>query len=178
MGIINQEFYDRLYWNCLPFGENKFKSMGYITNIVEKFNKEEENNMGEIDNILQRYKKYQLEQIDFEADKNMKFLEESSDEFKIAEKIKKQALKELKKAFPDEDEKRLENYIYVSIECLDKTKKEIDIVIDVREDKIKKLEEKIKDVKAMIAMADIFDEKMKVLKNYNIIDKEGRINKC
>ena len=189
MGTINQNFYDTLYYkyktpeelvyhplsmtvNKLPdFNEQKEK-------FIKKIKKVEENNMEEIDNILERYERYQEANIDFECDKNLEFIRNSSDENKIAEKLQIQAIKELKKIYPEKEENNLKHLIYISIADSENTQKEINKLIDTRAEQLNKLKSKIKDVKAMIAIADLFDEKMQVLKSYDIIDEEGRINEC
>ena len=147
-----------------------------IMDTDKEMEKKKGDNMEKIDNILERYKKYQLKEIDRQCDEDIKFIRDTSDLAKIYDKLKTQAKKELIKLYPDKDYEEIENYIYISYENDNKCQKDINERVEYRDEKIGKIKQKIEDAKALIEIAETFEQKMEILKNYNIIDKEGRIN--
>lgn len=144
---------------------------------IKKDKKESENNnMEKINEILNLYKRNQMKEIDRQCDEDIKFIRETSDLAKIANKLKAQALKELNKLYPNKENK--DKLIDIFYNNTSETQKEIDKRIEDREEEYKKLNEKIDSVKALIAIAETFEQKMQILKNYEIINKEGIINIC
>ena len=145
-----------------------------IDKLDKKMKEWKGDNMGKIDNILERYKKYQIEKIDMEKDNDIEFVRKTSQIGQLAEKLQKQAEKELKKLYPDR--KNAQKLIAIFFENTDETQEAIEKIIEDRNNQIGNLERKLDDIKALIAIAETFEQKMEILKNYNIIDEEGKIN--
>lgn len=145
-----------------------------IKNKIKEMGKEKGDNMEKIDNILERYKKYQIDFIDADTETNIALIRENSEIGKLVKKIKKQFVKEIEKLYPEEKNK--ENLIHIKYVDIEDLRKEIDEEIENRNTRIEALNSDLADAKALIEIAETFEQKMEILKNYNIIDKEGRIN--
>lgn len=128
-----------------------------------------------INTILDRYKKYQIQHIDTETENNINFMRDTSDLAKIYKKLKEQSKKELMKLYPDIDYSLIESLIYISYDNDAKMRKDIDKIIEDRDEAIEEINNRITDVKALINLADSYYEKMEILKNYGIVDSEGKI---
>lgn len=126
----------------------------------------------EIDYILERYKRYQIARIDKQKDDDIDFIRESSDVGKIVNKLKTQAERELNKIYPDGTKKKIISIFFGNTE---KMQEDIDKILEARELQLEKLVKEIEDARALIQLANLFEEKMKILENYNIIDGEGKI---
>lgn len=167
-----------------PLSSIDYNPISTIANIDEiktkikdlKISEESEgDNMEKIDNILNLYKRYQIKEIDRQCDEDVKFIKETSELAKVKDKLEKQSKKELEKLYPDKDYKEIEHLIYISYECDDKTRKDIAERLDYRTEQLEKLEQKLDNVKALIDIAETFEQKMEILRNYEIIDEDGKI---
>ena len=137
-----------------------------------RMEKELDPKISEIGAILSRYYQYQIQKLDRNKDDEIKFVRETSDVGRIAKKLQQQAEKELKKLYPDGTKK---NIISVFYDNTEETQKDIDKIIEDRDEAIKEINNRITDVKALINLADSYYEKMEILKNYGIVDSEGKI---
>lgn len=145
-----------------------------IMDTDKEMGKKKGDNMEKIDNILERYKKYQIDFINADAETNIALIRENSEIGKLVKKIKKQFVKEIEKLYPEEKNK--ENLIDIKYVDTEDLRKEIDEEIENHNTRIEALNSDLADAKALIEIAETFEQKMEILKNYNIIDKEGRIN--
>lgn len=145
-----------------------------IKNKIKEMGKEKGDNMEKIDNILERYKKYQIDFIDADTKTNIALIRENSEIGKLVKKIKKQFVKEIEKLYPEEKNK--ENLIHIKYVDIEDLRKEIDEEIENRNTRIEALNSDLADAKALIEIAETFEQKMEILKNYKILDNEGRIN--
>lgn len=127
-----------------------------------------------IDEILERYKKYQLDFIDAATETNLANLREKSKIGKIVAKIKKQFIEEMKKAYPEEE--YIENLLYINYSDTKDLRKAVEEEIELHDTNVKILISDIEDAKALLKIAETYDQKIEILKQYNILDKEGRIN--
>lgn len=145
-----------------------------IKNKIKEMGKEKGDNMEKIDNILERYKKYQIDFINADTETNIALIRENSEIGKLVKKIKKQFVKEIEKLYPEEKNK--ENLIDIKYVDTEDLRKEIDEEIENHNTRIEVLNSDLADAKALIEIAETFEQKMEILKNYNIIDEEGKIN--
>ena len=158
----------------LIMNANTMSKHDEIKNKIKEMEKEKGDNMEKIEKILERYKKYQIDFIDADTETNIALIRENSEIGKLVEKIKKQFVKEIEKLYPEEKNKgNLIDIKYVDTEDL---RKEIDEEIEKRNTRIEVLNSDLADAKALIEIAETFEQKMEILKNYNIIDEEGKIN--
>ena len=146
-----------------------------VDKIETEIEKKKGDNMEKINNILNLYKTYQIKEIDRQCDEDVKFIRETSELAKVKDKLEKQAKKELEKLYPDKDYKEIENLIYISYECDDKTRKDIEERLNYRTEQLEKLEQKLDNVKALIDIAELFEQKMNILESYEIIDEDWKI---
>lgn len=141
----------------------------------KEMEKKKGNNMEKIDNILNLYKEHQIREFDRQCDEDIEFIRKTSVLANVTEKLRKQAKKELEKLYPDKDYEDIKYYIYLGYENDKKTQEAINERVDYRKEQIEKLERNLDDIKALIAIAETFDEKMQILKNYEVIDEDGKI---
>lgn len=125
-----------------------------------------------ITDILEIYRKEAIKYIDEITDKKIQDVRKSSELGKIFEKVFNQSQKEIKNAYPDNYE-IMKNKIYISFENDDVTQREIDDLIEIRNKQIEDHDEKIKKVKALLAIAETYEQKIQILKNYEILDEYG-----
>lgn len=142
----------------------------------KKENKENkgDKNMDDLEVILQKYKKYQIDFIDAETETNLANLREKSKIGKLVKKIKEQFIKEIEKIYPEE--KNIENFVSISYVDTKDLREKIDEEIELHDIQIESLNSDIDDARALLKIAETYEQKMQILKNYNIIDEEGRIN--
>lgn len=146
-----------------------------IKNKIKEMGKEKGDNMERINNILNLYKEHQIREFDRQCDEDIEFIRKTSVLANVTEKLRKQAKKELEKLYPDKDYEDIKYYIYLGYENDKKTQEAINERVDYRKEQIEKLERNLDDIKALIAIAETFDEKMQILKNYEVIDEDGKI---
>ena len=135
----------------------------------------EDDYMGKINNILEIYKKYQFKEIDREYDEDVSFIRKTSELANLKDKLEKQAKKELEKMYPNKDYKDIRHFIYINFENDEKIQQDINERLEYREEQLKKIDEKIKNVLALISITENFQQRMEILKNYEIIDEDGKI---
>ena len=146
-----------------------------IKNKIKEMEKEKGDNMEKINNILNLYKEHQIREFDRQCNEDIEFIRKTSVLANVTEKLRKQAKKELEKLYPDKDYEDIKYYIYLGYENDKKTQEAINERLDYRKEQIEKLERNLDDIKALIAIAETFDEKMQILKNYEVIDEDGKI---
>lgn len=67
------------------------------------------------------------------------------------------------------------NYL-VEPRLTEKTKKHLEELAELREEEYCKLDNKIKEVVAQLSMCETYDQKQEILRIYNIINKNGKVN--
>lgn len=179
------DYYDNLFWNYnnsteyRPLQMKDISYTGTITITVDELEKKMEewkgDNMERINNILNLYKEHQIREFDRQCNEDIEFIRKTSVLANVTEKLRKQAKKELEKLYPDKDYEDIKYYIYLGYENDKKTQEAINERLDYRKEQIEKLERNLDDIKALIAIAETFDEKMQILKNYEVIDEDGKI---
>ena len=145
-----------------------------IKNKIKEMEKEKGDNMEKIEKILERYKKYQIDFIDADTETNIALIRENSEIGKLVEKIKKQFVKEIEKTYSEEKNK--ENLISISYVDTENLRKKIDEELEIHNTRIEVLNSDLKDARALLEIAETYEQKMEILKKYNIIDEKGRIN--
>lgn len=130
-------------------------------------------NMDKIEKILEIYRKKLMAKIDFDCDNDIKFIRETSDLYLMLEKLKKQAEKEFCKIYPNIDNPQ--DYFYIDIKATPQINEQVERRIQERDEEIDKLNKNIEEVKSLLAIADTFEQKMEILRNYEIVDEIGRI---
>lgn len=122
--------------------------------------------------LLKIYRKEKIAEIDMEADADIQITREHSKIGKIYNKILNYTQKELKSAYGD-DYKKVEHKIYISFDNEEETQMDIDKIIETRNNTIEELDDMIKKVEIMLALAETYEHKIDVLKRYGILDEDG-----
>lgn len=144
-----------------------------LTTLTSKIDNEGDKNMDKIDNILEIYRKKSMAKIDCDCDNDIKFIRETSDLYLMLEKLKKQAEKEFCKIYPNIENSQ--DYFYINIKATPEINEQVEKRIQERDEEIDKLNKNIEEAKSLLAIADLFEEKMDILKSYEIVDEIGRI---
>jgi hypothetical protein len=147
-----------------------------LEKVFQKEERKEEDKMRDGNRILNIYEDIESKKINQCYDAKIGEIEKESAETKIAEKAKEFALKELKKVFPDYDENR-ERLILVTHEFKEETQTKINDLNKERRKELIALDEKITEIRAVMEIAETFEQKMDILKAYNVVDKKGVIIK-
>lgn len=125
-----------------------------------------------ITELLEIYRKDVIKMIDATADENIAEIKKKSKLGQIFEKILKYSEKQIKDAYPDNFE-IAKNLIYISFDNDEKTQRKIDEEISKRNEAIESLDDTLKDVKALLYITENYEQKMDILKRYEILDKDG-----
>lgn len=129
--------------------------------------------MDKIVNLLEIYRKKSMAKIDFDCDNDIKFIRETSDLYLMLEKLKKQAEKEFCKIYPNIDNSQ--DYFYIDIKATPQINEQVERRIQERDEEIDKLNKNIEEAKSLLAIADTFEQKMEILRNYEVINEKGQI---
>ena len=168
--------YSCFIWNNSDIEENA-KNNDVVENSDDLDSKdtttEEENNMK--DNILNLWKTQEIQKIKSQFDKQKKTIMEKDELYKItAEYIDK-----AKQIIEDEDFNYDLRHMTECIEShLDRdVQKEIEILNDKFSSMTKDVNKLVEEVKAQLEMAETYDQKINILKAYDILDFNGKIKK-
>lgn len=137
-------------------------------NLKEKGKKK----MSDFDKILNLYEDIETDRIKKSYFKEYEKILNESAEAKIAKKVEEYALKELKKVFPDYDETK-QNIIVVDWNNSDETKKTIEELEKKRKEEAKKADKIIQEARALLELAENYEQKVEILKAYGILDEKG-----
>ena len=129
--------------------------------------------MDKIVYLLEIYRKKSMAKIDFDCENDIKFIRETSDLYLMLEKLKKQAEKEFCKIYPNIDNPQ--DYFYIDIKATPQINEQVERRIQERDEEIDKLNKNIEEAKSLLAIADTFEQKMEILRNYEVINEKGQI---
>ena len=132
--------------------------------------------MADTNKFLYVYEDIVSKKIREHYDEKAEDVESESKEAKVFKKVKEYALKELKASFPNYDE-TIEKIITLSFSVTEETRKAIEDLNKERRKDLVSLDERITEIRAMLELAQTFDEKMQILKAYEVVDKKGVIIK-
>ena len=134
-------------------------------------NNENINNKGEdIMRILDLYEEKEIKRIEKEIDEKLKNVELSGEAAKIAKKITKIAKEELEKKGITDD------LIDVSYRDTEEVRQEKEKILENARDKKRALFTTIAEIKALLAIAENFEQKMKILKSYGVVTQKGTLS--
>lgn len=138
------------------------------------WSKKEGKNMENFEKILDRYKQYQIDFINADTETNIELIKQQSNIEKIINKFKKQLIDELNKKYPNDEYKTDDIEIYLKFPK--ELEEKIEDENEMHNTLIEVLESDINDAKLLLNAAQTYEQKMEILKNYKILDDEGRIN--
>lgn len=125
-----------------------------------------------IEDLLSMYRKERIAEIDMEADENIQEIREKSKLGKIYKRLVKQADVEIKKEFSEIYE-QIKDKIYISFDNTCEMQRDIDKIIELRTEQIEDLQDMIKKVRIMLALTETYEQKMDILKRYEILNEDG-----
>lgn len=183
-GLISKEFdYIKIPTkNCIDFEtsyENPYalpkNNLSFVGNpIFEKENKKEnkkEKEKNKIMELLDLYEKFQIENIKKSFDKQIEQLLEKDPLVLAAKKYNE----EIKLLVDDEEQQQI-NLLDIERMLTQGTKNERNNILKQIKEATYKLKDKCAIIKAHLELADTFEEKQEILKSYNVIDKNGKLN--
>lgn len=125
--------------------------------------------------ILDIYKQKQIEMLDNDANKEIKKTIKNSVENKIMEKYYEKINKELMEKCPSVFDEEFKS-AYIEINQSKDTKEKIQEIEKEHSKKIDELKEKIEEIKALLDIAENYEQKISILKAYKIINKNNVMN--
>ena len=136
--------------------------------------------MTEIDDIIKGDNKTMNNILDIYGDRKRekinKHYEQLMEQTKLADEryvIFKDCSNKLDKLYKEDG--IITNYL-VEPRLAEKTKKHLEELAELREEEYCKLDNKIKEVVAQLSMCETYDQKQEILRRYNIINKNGKVN--
>ena len=136
--------------------------------------------MTEIDDIIKGDNKTMNNILDIYGDRKRekinKHYEHLMEQTKLADEryvIFKDCSNKLDKLYKEDG--IITNYL-VEPRLTEKTKKHLEELAELREEECCKLNNKIKEVDAQLSMCETYDQKQEILRRYNIINKNGKVN--
>ncbi len=136
--------------------------------------------MTEIDDIIKGDNKTMNNILDIYGDRKRekinKHYEQLMEQTKLADEryvIFKDCSNKLDKLYKEDG--IITNYL-VEPRLAEKTKKRLEELAELREEEYCKLNNKIKEVDAQLSMCETYDQKQEILRRYNIINKNGKVN--
>lgn len=161
--------------DCSTFFPKMELSTIYNESYFNYKNKEKEGkNMENFEKILDRYEQYQIDFINADTETNIALIIEQSETEKIINKFKKQLIDELNKKYPNDEYKT--DDIKIDFKFPKELEEKIEDESEMHNTLIEVLESDINDAKLLLNAAQTYEQKMEILKNYKILDDEGRIN--
>lgn len=163
---------DKLQKICIKSNtDDAIDSLNYTIQVLGNFNNIKENNM----KILELYEKRKREEIVNECNNKIDEIEEFDSIQSLINETENQlnvllGRKEDDRVFLDimniQDDELYDDISLAKIEEANNT----------TENKIKELVKLIEEVEALLSMTNDYDEQIKILKKYNILNKDGKLN--
>ena len=128
---------------------------------------EKQNMMNE---ILEIYEEKQLRKINKKYDDLEQLIKQTDERYKVW----LECTKTLNKLYAED---KIVSFAHPNIELSEDTKKKLrTLVYDAREEELRKLYSKKAEVNAQLSMCETYDQKQEILRRYNIINKNGKVN--
>lgn len=144
-----------------------FSTRYNITEIDDIIKGEKQNMMNE---ILEIYEDRQLSKINKKYDDLEQLIKQTDERYKIW----LECTTTLNKLYAED---KICNFAHTPINLSEDTKKKLrTIVYDKREEELRKFHSKKAEVNAQLSMCETYDQKQEILRRYNIINKNGKVN--
>ena len=159
------------------FGEHQEFDMIAINPIFEKESQIKTKSNGDKKEmkILDIYERKQIEMLNNYINKKSKEIIKNSVENKIKEKYYKKINEELMKECPSVFDEEFTS-VYIEINSSKETKEKMQDLEKENNEKFDELKEKIKEIKALLDIAENYEQKISILKAYKIINKNNVMN--
>ena len=141
-----------------------FETRYHIDDIIKGDN----NNM--MNEILEIYEEKQLRKINKKYDDLEQLIKQTDERYKVW----LECTKTLNKLYAED---KIVSFAHANIELSEDTKKKLrTMVYDKREEELRKFYSKKAEVNAQLSMCETYDQKQEILRRYNIINKNGKVN--
>ena len=128
---------------------------------------EKQNMMNE---ILEIYEEKQLRKINKKYDDLEQSIKKTDERYKVW----LECTTKLNKLYKED---KIVSFAHPNIELSEDTKKKLrEMVYDKREEELRKFYSKKAEVNAQLSMCETYDQKQEILRRYNIINKNGKVN--
>lgn len=127
-----------------------------------------------INKILNIFYKDMIEIIEETSNEQIKEIREQSKLGQIYKEIEKYANKKIKENYPNNYE-AMKDKIYISFDNNEEITHEIEEIIDEKHETIKGLRDTLKDVSALLAITETYEQKVDILRRYKILDEDGML---
>ena len=128
---------------------------------------EKQNMMNE---ILEIYEEKQLRKINKKYDDLEQLIKQTDERYKVW----LECTTKLNKLYAED---KICNFAHANIELSEDTKKKLrTLVYDAREEELRKFYSKKAEVNAQLSMCETYEQKQEILRRYNIINKNGKVN--
>ena len=135
----------------------------HIDDIIEG-----DNNM--MNEILEIYEEKQLRKINKKYDDLEQLIKQTDERYKVW----LECTTTLNKLYAED---KIVSFAHANIELSEDTKKKLrTMVYDKREEELRKFYSKKAEVNAQLSMCETYDQKQEILRRYNIINKNGKVN--
>lgn len=135
---------------------------------IDDIIKGDNNNMK--NEILEIYEEKQLRKINKKYDDLEQSIKQTDERYKVW----LECTKTLNKLYAED---KICNFAHANIELSEDTKKKLrTMVYDKREEELRKFYSKKAEVNAQLSMCETYDQKQEILRRYNIINKNGKVN--
>ena len=124
------------------------------------------------DKILNLYEKRKLERIDKKSKEEKNEIISQDVFYNLTESYEKQFLE----LFKNEFKKEYKDCFALPIVYTDETNQKLEELEAKTSAEINELHERIQEVETRLSIVNDYDEAVKILKKYNILDREGKIN--
>lgn len=155
----------------------EYESIPTTSDLYEKFiewRKENKKNKGEnkMEKILELYRKNEIAKIDKHYNELLQEERDNSTIGKIVKKLREQSEKELKKVYTD-SYYEMKYKINITFDNTPELEEAIKKLIDKRDEELEILKDRIEEIKALTEITETYEQKIDILKNYGILNKEG-----
>lgn len=141
-----------------------FETRYHIDDIIKGDN----NNM--MNEILEIYEEKQLRKINKKYDDLEQLIKQTDERYKVW----LECITTLNKLYAED---KIVSFAHAKIELSEDTKKKLrTMVYDKREEELRKFYSKKAEVNAQLSMCETYDQKQEILRRYNIINKNGKVN--
>ena len=146
------------------YNYSMFMARYHIDDIIKGDN----NNM--MNEILEIYEEKQLRKINKKYDDLEQSIKQTDERYKVW----LECITTLDKLYAED---KIVSYAHANIELSEDTKKKLrTMVYDKREEELRKFYSKKAEVNAQLSMCETYDQKQEILRRYNIINKNGKVN--
>lgn len=146
------------------YNYSMFMTRYHIDDIIKGDNKTMMNE------ILEIYEKKQLRKIHKKYDELEQLIKQTDERYKVW----LECTTTLNKLYAED---KICKFAHANIELSEDTKKKLrTMVYDAREEELRKFYSKKAEVNAQLSMCETYDQKQEILRRYNIINKNGKVN--